>query len=323
MTWDFLHPERLWWLAIVAVALAVYVIGQFRKRKYAVRFSSMHLLDKVAPKRPGWGRHALAALYLVGLAVGVMAAAQPVDQVKVPKQRATIMLALDTSLSMNATDVDPSRITAAKTAAEQFERSIPDQLNVGLVSFDGGARVNVTPTTDRKAVTSAISRLDLHEGTAIGDAVDASLDAIAGVPVGEDGKKIPAVIVLLSDGTTTVGREISAVIPEAKKADVAVWTIAYGTPDGVVDVTVPETGQQARIAVPVDAQALADLAEQTGGKSYTAESANDLKDVYQQLGSSIGYDTEKQEVTWQYALAAALLLGLIGVVSAAWYQRLP
>ena len=112
-------------------------------------------------------------------------------------------------------------------------------------------------------------------------------------------------------------------MPEAKKAGVSVWTIAYGTPDGVVDVTVPETGQQARIAVPVDAEALATLAKSTGGQSYTAESANDLENVYQELGSSIGYDIEQQEVTWKYALAAALVLALTGLVSAAWFQRLP
>jgi Ca-activated chloride channel family protein len=323
MTWDFLHPERLWWLTLVGVVLAVYVFGQFRRRRYAVRFSSMHLIDKVAPKRPGWGRQALAALYLVGLTIGIMGAAQPVDEVKVPKQRATIMLALDTSLSMNAVDVDPSRIAAAKVAAERFVKSIPDQLNVGLVSFDGSARVNVSPTTDREAVTSAIGGLDLSEGTAIGDAVAVSLDAIEAVPDGEDGKPVPAVIVLLSDGTTTVGKQTDAVIPEAKDAGVSVWTIAYGTPDGVVDVTIPETGEQARIAVPVDAEALAQLAEATGGQSFTAESATDLEDVYQQLGSSIGYDTEQQEVTWEYALAAALLLALTGLVSAAWFQRLP
>ncbi len=323
MTWDFLHPERLWWLALVGAVLGVYVFAQFRRRKYAVRFSSMHLLDKVAPKRQGWGRHVLAAFFLLGLSIGVMGAAQPVDEVKVPKQRATIMLALDTSLSMNATDVDPSRIAAAKIAADKFVKSIPDQLNVGLVSFDGGARVNVSPTTDRSEVTDAIGRLDLSEGTAIGDAVAVSLDAIDAVPDGEDGKPVPAVIVLLSDGTTTVGRETESVVPEAKEAGVAVWTIAYGTPDGVVDVTIPETGEQARIAVPVDAEALAQLAEATGGQAFTAESATDLEDVYQQLGSSIGYDTEKQEVTWQYALAAAILLSLTALVSAAWFQRLP
>lgn len=323
MTWEFLHPERLWWLLAVAGVLALYVAGQLQRRRHLVRFSSVDLLDRVAPRRPGLGRHLLALTYLVGLAIGVLAAAQPVDDVRVPRQRATIMLALDTSLSMKAVDVEPTRIEAAKAAAQRFVTSIPDTLNVGLVSFDGTARVDVPPTTDRPAVTDAIDRLELREGTAIGEAVAASLAAIESVPDAEDGEPVPAVVVLLSDGTTTMGRDNDTVVPQAVDAGVPVWTIAYGTPDGVVDVTVPETGEQARIAVPVDEAALAELADATGGKPYRAESADDLREVYGQLGSSIGYETEEQEVTWRYALAAALVLVATGAVSAAWFQRLP
>jgi Ca-activated chloride channel family protein len=323
MSWDFLEPGRLWWLvAVVAVALA-YVVSQFRRRRHAVRFASLHLIDKVAPRRPGWPRHVLAAAYLLGLTVGVLAAAQPVDEVRVPKQRATIMLALDTSLSMEATDVEPTRVEAAQDAAIEFVDSIPEKLNVGLVTFDGTARVDVTPTTDRRAVTSAIAGIELDEGTAIGDAVAASLQTLERLPDGEDGEDVPAVIVLLSDGTTTVGREIEDVVPMAKEAGVAVWTIAYGTASGTVDVTVPETGEQATIAVPVDVASLAALAEGTGGQAFTAESASDLTSVYEQLGSSIGYDTEEREVTWRYALVASLVLAATGLVSALWLQRLP
>ena len=323
MTWDFLEPSRLWWLLAVAAVAVAYVVAQFQRRRYAVRFASLHLIDKVAPRRPGWWRHLLAVVFLLGLSVGVMAAAQPLDEVKVPKQRATIMLALDSSLSMKATDVEPSRVEAAKAAAAVFVESIPEKLNVGLVTFDGTARVDVSPTTDRTAVSRAINGLELAEGTAIGDAVAVSLDALERMPEGEDGEKVPAVIVLLSDGTTTVGRENDEVIPEAKEAGVPVWTIAYGTEDGVVDVTVPETGEQARISVPVDIESLAEMAEQTGGQAFTAESAQDLANVYDELGSSIGYETENLEVTWRYALIASLLLAATGFVSAVWFQRLP
>jgi Ca-activated chloride channel homolog len=323
MTWDFLEPTRLWFLLGVGVILTAYVVGQFQRRRYAMRFSSSHLLDKVAPKRSGWGRHLLAALFLLGLSTAVIASAQPQGDVKVPKQRATIMLALDTSLSMKATDVTPSRVAAAKSGAVKFVNSIPKKLNVGLVSFDGDARVDVTPTTDRSTVTRSIKSLTLHEGTAIGDAVSTSIDAIKSVPKGRDGKKVPAVIVLMSDGATTVGKPTTDAIPEAKKAGVAVYTIAYGTPNGTVDVTIPETGEQTRIPVPVDGQALADLATGTGGKAFTAQSATDLKAVYQQLGSSIGYDTQHTDVSWKFALAAAAMIGLAGLISALWFQRLP
>jgi Ca-activated chloride channel family protein len=323
MTWDFAEPSRLWLLLGVVAVLAAYVVGQFQRRRYAVRFASSHLLDKVAPRRAGWPRHVLAALFLLGLSTAVLASAQPQAETKVPKQRATIMLALDTSLSMKATDVSPTRIAAAKAGATRFVKSIPKKLNVGLVSFDGDATVDVSPTTDRSQVTRAISSLKLNEGTAIGDAVTASLHAIQSLPKAKDGKKVPAVIVLLSDGATTVGRPTADAIPEAKKAGVAVYTIAYGTPDGVVDVTIPGTGEQTRIPVPVDSQALADLAQGTGGKSFTAQSASDLKSVYQQLGSSIGYDTEYTDISWQFALAAAAFLMVSGMVAALWFQRLP
>jgi Ca-activated chloride channel homolog len=323
MTWDFMEPSRLWFLLGVGVVLAAYVASQFQRRRYAMRFSSSHLLDKVAPKRSGWGRHLLAALFLLGLSTAVVASAQPQGDVKVPKQRATIMLALDTSLSMKATDVTPSRIAAAKAGAVKFVNSIPKKLNVGLVSFAGDVRLDVAPTTDRASVTRSIKSLSLDEGTAIGDAVSTSLDAIKAVPKGRDGKKVPAVIVLMSDGATTVGKPTADAIPLAKKAGIAVYTIAYGTPNGTVDVTIPETGEQTRIPVPVDGQALADLANGTGGKSFTAQSASDLKSVYQQLGSSIGYDTQHTDISWKFALAAAAMIGLAGLISALWFQRLP
>jgi Ca-activated chloride channel family protein len=323
MTWNFLHPERLWWLLALAVLGGAYLVGLRLRRRRALRFTNVALLDKIAPKRSGWGRHALALLQVVGLAIGIMAFAQPQDEVKVPKERATIVLALDTSLSMRATDVAPSRIAAAKKAAQTFVQSIPKRLNVGLVSFDGSARVDVTPTTDRPSVIQAIKSLRLHEGTAIGDAVEVSLDAIARAPKDASGKKAPGVIVLLSDGSTTMGIPTVDAGPIAKKAGVPVWTIAYGTPNGVVDITLPDTGETARIQVPVDQQALGELAARSGGKAFTAASASDLKDVYQQMGSAIGYDTEHRDVTTRYIAAAMALLVLTGMAGAVWFQRLP
>jgi Ca-activated chloride channel family protein len=171
MTWSFLHPDRLWLLLGLAVVAAGYFYGLTRRRRRALRFSNVALIDKVAPRRGGWGRHLLAAVQLLGLGVGILGIAQPVAPVKVPKDRATIMLALDTSLSMKATDVNPSRISAAKKAAISCVDSLPKKLNVGLVNFAGTAQEDVSPTTDRPAVTNAVRSLKLGEGTAIGDAV--------------------------------------------------------------------------------------------------------------------------------------------------------
>ncbi len=323
MTTEFLHPARLLWLIAVAVLAGLYIVMQFRRRRHLIRFSSTTLLDTVAPKRPSVGRHLVAFLYLAGLAVGVTAIAQPYDEVRVPKQRATIILALDTSLSMQATDVRPNRLEAAKVSAKTFVDSLPRTLNLGLVSFDTGARVDISPTTDREAVKRGIDKLKLHEGTAIGDAVETSLDVISEVPPGEDGEPVPAVIVLLSDGSTTVGTPTEDAIPLARKAGVPVWTIAYGTAEGVIDVTLPDTGETARVQVPVDPVALEGLSKGTGGEAFLAESASDLSNVYRQLGSSIGYENEKQEVTWRYLVVAVVAMGLAATASVLVYQRLP
>jgi Ca-activated chloride channel family protein len=320
---EFLEPARLWLLVGVIALAVVYVVSQFIKRRYTVRFSSLEMLDSVAPKRTGWGRHVLAFVFLCALAIGVAGIAQPADEQQVPKERATIMLAMDTSLSMEATDVDPSRLDAAKEAARSFVEGIPEKLQVGLVTFDTGARVLVNPTNDHADVSAAIESLELSEGTAIGDAVITSLAAIETAPESPDGEPVPAAIVLLSDGHTTVGRDITDVIPAANDADIPVSTIAYGTPNGFVDITIPETGIQERIPVPVDAQALADLAEGTGGSAFTAESAEDLTAVYQELGTSIGFESEFTDVTWKFLAAAMALLALTALASMLWFQRLP
>jgi len=323
MTWSFLHPGRLWLLFGLLLFVGVYIWTLLRRRKFVVRFSSNRLIDQIAPRRPGIGRHITAAMFLMGLGVGTLGVAQPFKDERVPKNRATIILAMDTSLSMKATDVSPSRIEAAKTSAKTFVDSLPATLNLGLVSFDTGARVDVDPTTDRSRVKQSIDKLKLRQGTAIGDAVQASLDLIAEVPKGEDGKAVPAVIVLLSDGSTTVGTPTEEAIPIAKKAGVPVWTIAYGTPDGVISVQDPNSGENVTVSVPVDAQALAELADGTGGDTFLAESAEDLSAVYSKLGSSIGYEVEKVEVTFRYFVVAMALMALSSLASLAFFQRIP
>jgi Ca-activated chloride channel family protein len=316
---SFLAPERLWLLALLPMLAALYVVMQRRRRARAVRFTNLELLAAVAPHRPGWRRHLVAAGLLASLGLLVVAFARPLDEVRVPRERATIVLAVDVSLSMQATDVDPTRLAAAQAAASRFVEQLPRRLNLGLVAFSGSGRVLVPPTTDRQAVLRALDALELSEYTAIGEAIFTSLDAVRQAPVdpANPDAPVPAAIVLLSDGETTVGRPDSDGAAAAARAGVPVSTIAFGTPDGTVEiggVTQP---------VPVDEEALRAIADATGGRAYTAQTADQLADVYADIGSDLGYVTEEQEVTARWAgIALVVLLGTAAASLAA-SGRLP
>ncbi|MBU6330060.1 MAG: VWA domain-containing protein [Acidobacteria bacterium] len=315
----FLSPWRLLaLLGVVALAVA-YVVLQRRRSSYAVRLTTADLLSSVMPRRPGWRRHLTAGVQLLALGTLVLAFAQPAHDVKVPRERATVMLAIDVSLSMEATDVKPSRIEAAKAAATSFLDDVPERVNVGLVSFAGTAHLNVAPTTDRQAVARAIAGLQLDDGTAIGNAIDMSLDAIASMPPAPDGAEVPAAIVLMSDGTTTMGIPNQAAARRAVQAKVPVSTIAFGTENGTV--TIPDTGEI--VSVPVDAPSLAQIARTTGGKAYEAATQGQLTDVYSKIGSSIGYDTAVSSLTQWFIAAALVGFAAAGGSALAWSNRLP
>ncbi len=228
------------------------------------------------------------------------------------------MMAIDTSLSMEATDVSPTRIKAAQAAAKEFVDQLPPRINLGLVSFNGNASVAVAPTTDREAVKTAIDNLQLGERTAIGEAIFASLDAIKTVPTA-DGADVPARIVLMSDGTTTDGRSNDSGVAAAKEQKVPISTIAFGTDNGTI--TIPQ--EPLPIPVPVDKAALKSIASDTGGQYYSAASEGQLKAVYDNIGSSVGYDTEQREISTWFIGAALLLLIVTGGFSLLWFQRLP
>jgi Ca-activated chloride channel family protein len=316
---SFLSPWRLLLLVAVLALGTLYVAFQWRRSKYAVRFTNLDLLSTVAPKRPGWRRHLTAVVQLLALAALVLAFAQPTHETKVPRERATVMMALDVSISMQADDVSPDRISAAQAAATSFLDDVPEAVNVGLVTFAGTARVEVAPTTDREAVATAIEQLQLREGTAIGDAIDASLDALQSVPESPDGEPVPAVIVVMSDGSTTMGVPNEQATDSAIEQGVPVSTIAFGTEEGTV--TIPETGELVR--VPVDPEALAAIAAATGGTSYEAATEGELTDVYASIGSSVGYDTIDTEIT-EWFVAGALLGFLAAAgLALAWTNRIP
>ncbi|MGN9781732.1 VWA domain-containing protein [Nonomuraea sp. ZG12] len=307
----------LWLLLLVPVALlaVAYLLVSRRRSAYAVRFTNLDLLDKVAPRGPGWRRHVPAAALLGMFVLLVVGFARPTAEVQVPRERATIMVAFDVSASMSATDVSPDRFTAARQAAKQFVEGLPPRFNLGLVAFSSEASVAVPPSTDRQAVLSALDRLSTTSGTAIGEAVYSSLEAIAALDSEEEAP--PAHIVLLSDGSNTTGRTVTEAAEEAAARGVPVTTIAYGTQGGVIEL------QGRQVPVPVDGPALQDLAEVAGGGFYEAASGDELQAVYEDIGTSVGYRTEQQEI-WQWFVAAALLSALLAAVtSMLWFARLP
>lgn len=313
----FLSP---WWLLALLVPLAValvYVVAQRQRRGYAVRLADLELLDEVVPDRPGWRRHLPAIVLgvaLVGMAIGL---ARPSIDRTVPDDRSTVVLAVDTSLSMAATDVDPDRLTAAKDAARVFLDELPDEVKVGLVAFSGIAQPVLSPTSDHGLVASAVDGLRLGEGTAIGEAVFAGLDLIEAVREGSE-EPVPATIVVLSDGETTQGRPDELAVDEASEREVPVSTIAFGTADGVV--TVPD-GQQ--VPVPVNAEALEAIAERGGGAFFEALTLDELRSAFGDLGSSVGRTTEAREIGRWFVAAGLVAAGLAALASIRWFARIP
>jgi Ca-activated chloride channel homolog len=315
----FLAPWYLLLLvAVVALAVA-YVVLQIRRQQFVARFSNVELLGSVAPRRPGWRRHLTFALLLVGLSVLSLGAAKPSAAVRVPRENATVMLALDVSLSMKATDVLPTRIGAAESAGKTFLKLLPARINLGLLSFARDANVIVPPTVDRTAVARGIESLQLASYTAIGEAIFNSVQAIQVFSKSQSGsgaKPPPARIVLLSDGTNTTGRTVADAIAAARKAQIPVSTIAFGTQSG----TVVSEGQT--VPVPADENTLRQIAEDTGGTFHTAHSEQELRSVYKDLGSQIGYTTQHKDVSWRYLLVGLLSLFAAGGTAMLWAGRL-
>jgi Ca-activated chloride channel family protein len=315
-----LAPSRLWILGVIPALAVLYVWLQMRRRHRAVRFTNIELLRSVAPSRPGWRRHVPAGLLAVAMAGLIVGMAKPTAPTRVPKKVASIMLAIDISNSMAATDVAPTRLTAAKAAAADFVGNLPPQVLVGLVAFDRQATVLSTPTADHAAVAAAIGSLSLGPGTAAGDAISASLAALAGsqpaaapgaVANGAAGKGSSGnggAIVLLSDGVTTTGTSVVDAALAAAAQHVPVSTIAFGTSTGSVTVR----GQI--VPVPADPATMAQVAELTSGRAFEAVSQGELRKIYKDIGTRVGYETKQREVSGAViAVAATALLTSLGL----------
>jgi Ca-activated chloride channel family protein len=309
---SFLNPPALLGLLLVPLGLGAWLWLRRRRPPAAVPFPDVDLVVAAAG-RPRLRRFVPLTLLVLALLGFGFALARPQVTTAVPREQATIVLAIDVSGSMAASDVEPYRLRAAQDAAKRFAETVPAQFQIGLITFSGEALLLVPPTTDRVVLNTAVDSLVADGATAIGDAVVTSLDAIELVQPGLT-KFRSARILLLSDGANTVGVSPESAAARARAADVPVYTVALGTPDGVLPDGRP---------VAPDVEGLARLAEATGGQSYESRDADSVSAVYEQLGSFIGTRQVKEEVTAWPAGIAALLLALGGLAAWRLGPRLP
>jgi Ca-activated chloride channel family protein len=311
----FAAPARLWLLVPLVAALALTPLVLRLLRRHEEPYADAELMDSVAPHRAGWRRPLAAAGLALATVALTTAFARPQVLAENAKDRAVVMIALDTSTSMLATDVSPDRFTAAKTAAKAFIRELPAQIDVGLVGYNVNAVLAAAPTSEHERVAAAVDKLTMSGGTAMGDALTMSLRAV--LQGAQSGGGDPAArIVLLSDGDSTTGSPLADAVTAAADAKVPVSTIAYGTQDGIV------VANGRTYHVPVNKATLQGVADGTGGIAYDAASAVQLDEVYADIGSQLVKDTARQDVADLVAGGALALLLLTAVPSLAWFARL-
>jgi Ca-activated chloride channel homolog len=354
---NFLAPQMLLGLLLVPIAIGFYLWAQRRRSRYVVRFTNLDLLANLVPKRPSWRRHLPPALYLGAIAALLIGLARPTMVVATPREDATVILTMDVSGSMRATDVSPTRLDAARASALSFIDQLPEGVRVGIVSFASEPVTLVSPTTDRAQLKAAIDGLTARDGTAMGDALMQVLDiaekiqadstetpdasatpnpsAVPGASAAPGSSAAPKVptdqpsgqplvaAILLSDGANSVGQaQPLDAARRAKTLGVPIYTIALGTPTGQVDVQ-DQFGQTVTLDVPPDTATLKQISDITGATSFDAPTAKDLSTVYDSLQSRVGYTQERQEVTVALVAAGLLLVVLGAGLSALWFGRLP
>ena len=323
---NFAHPWFFLFLLFVAGLVALYVVTQRARQKRILRFANMELLESVAPKRPNRWRHLSAILLIGSMVLLTIAMAGPQNDVRIPRNRAVVLLAIDVSQSMRATDIEPSRLAAAQVAAKQFADQLTPGINLGLIAYAGTATVLVSPTTNREATKIAIDKLQLADRTATGEAIFTALQAIATVGAviggGEDGPP-PARIVLMSDGKETVPsnpdnpKGAFTAARTAKDQGVPISTVTFGTPYGYVEIN------DQRQPVPVDDETLKKIAELSDGNAYSAATLEQLKEVFTSLQDQIGYETVKGDASVGWLRLGALLLALSALAALLLNRRLP
>ena len=321
--------QHIWWfvlfLVVVLVLIGLYFVAQRARRRRLKQFANTELLDTVAPQRPTFSRHVPAILLAISLLLCTIALAGPTHDERLPRNRAVVMLAIDVSQSMNATDVEPSRMAAAQEASKQFVNELTPGINLGVIAFAGTATVLVSPTTNRDASRRAIDNLQVADRTATGEAIFTALSSIAtvGAVIGGGDEPPPARIVLFSDGKETQPtnpdnpKGAFTAARTAKDQGVPISTISFGTPNGTVEVN------EERVPVPVDDEMMKKIADLSGGESYTAANVAELNKVYDTLQDQIGYETVRGEATTGWLRLGALMAALAALASLLINLRLP
>ena len=320
--------EHVWFFLFLFVVLGVvglYIVVQLARHKRMLRFANMELLESVAPKRPSRWRHLPAILLVVSLLLFTVAMAGPTHDVRIPRNRAVVMLVIDVSQSMRATDVSPSRLAAAQEAAKQFADQLTPGINLGLIAYAGTATVLVSPTTNRESTKLAIDKLQLADRTATGEGIFTALQAIAtvGAVIGGGDEPPPARVVLMSDGKETVPsnpdnpKGAYTAARTAKDQGVPISTVSFGTPYGYVEIN------DQRQPVPVDDEMLKKIAELSDGEAYTASSLEQLKEVFTNLQEQIGYETRKGDASAGWLRLGTLVLALAALAAMLINRRLP
>ncbi len=321
--------QHIWWLVLFVVVVlglvGLYLFAQAARRRRLQQFANAELLDSVAPKRPTVWRHAPAVLLAIALVLCTIALAGPTYDQRLPRNRAVVMLTIDVSQSMKATDVEPDRLRAAQEASKKFVDELTPGINLGVIAFAGTATVMVSPTTNRDASRRAIDNLQVADRTATGEAIFTALSSIAtvGAVIGGGDAPPPARIVLFSDGKETVPsnpdnpKGAFTAARTAKDQGVPISTISFGTKNGSVEVN------NERVPVPVDDAMMKKIAELSGGDSYTASNIEELNKVYGTLQDQIGYETVRGEATTGWLRLAALVAAVAAVASLLINRRLP
>jgi Ca-activated chloride channel homolog len=319
----FEWPLALAALALVPVAALAYAWFDRRRRRDATRFASAELMPNVVARAPGRRRHLPTAVLLLALAALAVGFARPHADRSVPREEATIVLAMDVSRSMNANDVFPTRLDAAQEAARRFLEKVPESFRVGVVTFATTARVAAPATDERETVEQAIEQIRPGEGTSLSEAILLSLRVIRSAPTDEPGDRPPASVLLISDGAQTQGETTPASAAQrARRASVPVYTVALGTPQGIVEQ--PAIGGfTERVRVPPDPATLRLVARTSGGEFFDAPDEKRLQKVYDELGSRLGTETKEAEVTVAFAGVGAALLLVGGALSTLLFRRLP
>jgi Ca-activated chloride channel family protein len=319
---SFHQPLALLALLVLPLLVGLWVLHERRRSERAARFGNPALLPNLVDRWPGWRRQLPVAILLVALAAMIVGVARPHATVTVKRQEATVVLALDVSRSMAATDVKPSRLAAARAAAARFLDQVPAKFRVGLISIGTRAVLTVPPTTDRALVQDGLRQLRQSEGTALGDAV-AITARLARRQRSTDGTIPPTAMLVISDGKPDGGRVTpQAAARQARLRHVPIYAAVVGTPNGIVTRTIAG-GYTEQIRVPASPGTLRLLASTTGGAFFEAPTAASLREVYQKLGSRLGSRKEDREITDLFAGGSAILVLVAAGLSAFWFRRIP